>query len=62
MFYDTYDYQKPSDIFSLNQRSTGIKHIKVVMHPVYKVKIPIDVIFKLVHSSQNNPLIKYNPA
>jgi len=62
MFYNVYTYQEPSEVFSLNQRSTGIKYMKVVMYPEYKVKIPIDVIFKLVHASKSSPLIKYNPA
>ena len=49
MFYNVYKYKENSDVFSLNYKKTGIKNIKIVMHPEYKVKIPIDVIFKLIH-------------
>ena len=40
----------------------GIKYIKLVIHPVYNVKIPLDIIFKLVHATKHSPFIKYNPA
>jgi hypothetical protein len=62
MFYNIYQEKEPSDFFSLNTFNTGIKYIKVVLHPDYKVKIPIDVIFKLIHANQTIPLIKYNPS
>ena len=60
MFYDVYKYREPSNSFSL--KNNGIKNIKIVIHPEYKVKIPIDNIFKLIHANINNPLIKYNPT
>jgi hypothetical protein len=62
MFYDIYQTKKNTDLFSLNKKDTGIQNIKVVIHPEYKVKIPIDVIFKLIHASLIVPLIKYNPS
>ena len=62
MFYDVYKYREPSNSFSLNNKNTGIKNIKIIIHPEYKVKIPIDNIFKLIHANINNPLIKYNPT
>jgi len=62
MFYDIYKYREKSDLFSLNNKNIGIKNIKIVIHPEYKVKIPIDTIFKLIHTTINNPLIKYNPT
>jgi hypothetical protein len=31
------------------------------MHPEFQIKIPIDVIFKLIHATQEFPLIKFNP-
>ena len=62
MFYNIYQEKVPSDFFSLNTFNTGIKFIKVIIHPDYKVKIPIDVIFKLIHANQSIPLIKYNPS
>ena len=61
MFYDVYKYKQPSDVFSANAAKTGINNIKIVMYPDYKIKIPIDVIFKLLHATFDYPLIKYNP-
>ena len=61
MFYNVYDRQKPSDKFSENARLTGIKSLKVIIYPDFKIKIPIDVVFKLVHATHDFPLIKYNP-
>jgi len=61
MFYDVFNNQKPSNEFSENPRLTGITNLKVTMYPEFKVKIPIEVIFKLIHATQEFPLIKYNP-
>jgi hypothetical protein len=61
MFYDVYNNQKPSDKFSQIMNKTGITGIKVVMYPKYKIKIPIDVIFKLLHANTDYPVIKFNP-
>ena len=61
MFYDVYNNPKPSDKFSQIQNKTGITGIKVVMYPKYKIKIPIDVIFKLLHTNIDYPVIKFNP-
>jgi hypothetical protein len=58
MFYDVYKYKK-SD---LNYIKKGIKFIKAVIKPNFTVKIPLDVIFKIIHSTESNPLIKYNPS
>ena len=61
MFYDVYKYQKPSNDFSENNRLTGITNLKVIIYPEFKIKIPIEVIFKLIHATEEFPLIKYNP-
>ena len=58
MFYDVYKLKK-SD---LNYVSKGIKYIKAVIKPDFNIKIPLEVIFKVIHATQNNPLIKYNPS
>jgi len=58
MFYDVYDLRKNE----LNYINKGIKYIKAILKPVYKVNIPLETIFKILHASQNNPLIKYNPS
>jgi hypothetical protein len=61
MFYDMYETQEKSIKFNENISKTGIKNIKISIYPEYKIKIPIEVIFKLVHATQEYPLIKYNP-
>jgi hypothetical protein len=61
MFYNVYKYKTTSEKFFAKLNNTGITFIKLVMYPEFKIKIPIDVIFKLIHATENNPLIKFNP-
>ena len=61
MFYKIFGQKMPSTKFSENPRQTGITSLKVVIYPDFKIKIPIDVIFKLIHATNDFPLIKYNP-
>jgi hypothetical protein len=58
MFYDVFKMRKTE----LNYTSRGIKYIKAVMSQDFVVKIPLDIIFKIIHASKSNPLIKYNPS
>jgi len=58
LFYDVYKERKEE----LKYHSSGIKHIKLVIHPTYDIKIPLDVIFKIVHAERTKPLVKFNPA
>jgi hypothetical protein len=58
MFYDIYDLRKSE----LNYVDRGIKYIKAIMKPDFDVKIPLEIIFKIVHATESNPLIKYNPS
>lgn len=58
MFYDIYKYKKTN----INYIKKGIKFIKAVIKPSFTIKIPLDVIFKIIHSTASNPLIKYNPS
>jgi hypothetical protein len=61
MFYDVFKNKKSSNRFSEKRQNTGIKFFKIIMHPEFQIKIPIDVIFKLIHATQEFPLIKFNP-
>jgi len=61
MFYDVYKYKQPSKVFSQVASKTGINSFKVVIHPDSKIKIPMDVVFKILHATFDYPLIKYNP-
>lgn len=58
MFYDIYKERTTE----LNYKTVGIHYIKVVVKPTYDIKIPLDVIFKLVHADITKPLIKFNPS
>jgi hypothetical protein len=58
MFYDVYKLRKTE----LNYISKGIKYIKAVVKPDFFIKIPLEIIFKVIHATVNNPLIKYNPS
>jgi hypothetical protein len=58
MFYDVYNLRKKE----LNYVNKGIKYIKAVLRPDFYIKIPLEVIFKIVHATKDNPLIKYNPS
>ena len=60
MFYNIFQKSNKSDIFSQNMSQTGIKFFKISIYPEFKIKIPIDVIFKLIHATQEFPFIKYN--
>ena len=58
MFYDVYDLKKSE----LNYVKKGIKYVKAIMKPEFDVKIPLEIIFKIIHATETNPLIKYNPS
>ena len=58
MFYDIYNLRKSE----LNYLNKGIKYIKATIKPIYKINVPLDIIFKILHATQDNPLIKYNPS
>ena len=58
LFYDMYRYRKTN----LAYKSQGIKSVKAILHPEFTMKIPLEVIFKLIHATELTPLIKYNPS
>ena len=58
MFYDIYNLRKSE----LNYVNRGIKYIKAVLVPKFQIKIPLEIIFKVVHATQENPLVKFNPS
>lgn len=58
LFYNIYEQRKNDLIYS----KTGISELNFTIHPEYSFKLPLDVIFKLIHSSQRVPFIKYNPG
>ena len=38
----------------------GIKSIIFTIHPTYEFNLPLDIVFKLIHATQDIPLIKMN--
>jgi hypothetical protein len=61
LFYDLYKERKNN--LTYHRGSTGgIQSIKLTVLSTYKYKIPLDVIFKLIHTTEDRPLVKFNPA
>ena len=58
MFYDVYNERKTD----LNYINRGVKFIKILIKPEFEIKIPLEIIFKVIHATQDNPIIKYNPS
>ena len=58
MLYDVY-FSRTKE---LNYVSRGITFIKTVLKPEFDSKFPLEVVFKVVHATQVNPLIKFNPS
>jgi hypothetical protein len=58
MFYDVYKLRKTN----MNYDKKGIKFIKAVVKPEFDINIPLEVLFKIIHATELNPLIKYNPS
>jgi hypothetical protein len=60
MFYDIYKNRKTD--LEYVERGTGIKSFSFTIPFLFKTKIPLDVIFKLIHATQTTPLTKYNAS
>ena len=58
MFYDVFKEKKTDLVYN----KKGIKYIKAIIKPEYDIKIPLETIFKIIHATDSNPLIKYNPS
>ena len=58
MFYDVFSLRKTN----LNYQKSGIKYIKAIIKPDFIIKFPLEIIFKIVHATQFNPFIKFNPS
>jgi hypothetical protein len=58
MFYDVYNFKKTE----LKYIDKGIKYIKAIIKPDFDINIPLEIIFKIIHATEQNPFIKYNPS
>ncbi len=56
VFYDIYLKQHIKYI------EKGSREIEFIIHPEVEFNLPLDIVFKLIHSTREVPLIKYNPA
>ena len=59
LFYDLVLFDGTSN-FEFNQQ--GINYFEFVIHPNSIIKLPLEILFKTIHSSEKIPLIKYNPG
>ena len=60
LFYDIF-YKRISNL-PYENNTPGILKLEFTLHPTYKIRFPLEVIFKLINSDKNIPLIKYNPG
>lgn len=58
LFYNIFEERK-NDI---EYGKKGIKFINFNIKPSYNFNLPLDIIFKIIHSDIKIPLIKYNPS
>ena len=62
LFYDIYKHGNSTNPLDYLYDTPGITAISIIIHPVYEIKFPLEILFKLIHSTRNIPLIKYNPG
>ena len=56
LFYEIYDTRKEE----LNFKDVGIKSLSIIIHQPSAFHLPLDNVFKLIHATQDVPLIKMN--
>ena len=59
VLHQVYDARQQPDELQYAER--GIKSVHFIMRPTVRFVMPIDNLFKVLHSTQQTPLIKYNP-
>ena len=57
LFYDLVFFDGSND-FSFS--SEGINYFEFVIHPSSIIKLPLEILFKTIHSNEKIPLIKFN--
>ena len=62
MFYDIYNNGHSSAPLEYLYNTPGITAISLIIHPIYEIKYPLEIIFKLIHSTREIPMIKFNPG
>jgi hypothetical protein len=59
VLYQVYDGRQQPEELQYVER--GIKSVHFIMQPIARFAMPLDNLFKMLHSAQQTPLIKYNP-
>ena len=57
LFYDLVLFDGNNNFEFTN---TGINYFEFIMHPTSIIKLPLEILFKTIHSSEKIPLIKFN--
>jgi len=57
-FYNIYNGRTQE----LSYLDRGIESFDIVLHPDFDVPLPLDIIFKQIHTTKTIPFIKYNPG
>ena len=60
LLYDIY-YKRKSDLEYI-ENTPGILKTTFTIHPKYPMKMPLEMLFKLINSNTTIPLVKYNPG
>ena len=60
LLYDIY-YNKTSEL-NYQDNTPGILKLSFIIHPTQKINMPLETLFKLIHSSIDLPMVKYNPG
>ena len=58
IFYKVFE-QNPTP---LDFASHGLSYVHLILHPENSIKLPLEVLFKIMHTNAKIPLIKYNPG
>ena len=58
LFYDIYN-KRTKDLDYIEQ---GIQTIEFVIYPEVQYNMPLEILFKLIHTDRTLPFIKYNPS
>ena len=57
-FYNIYN-RRTQELAYLDR---GIESFDIVLHPDFDIPLPLDIIFKQIHTTKTIPFIKYNPG
>ena len=60
LFYNMY-FSQHSDLDYINN-TPGVTNLEFIIHPKYTIHFPLEILFKLIHSDEHIPMIKYNPG